>query len=132
MPWNNLKGASAVLQRRQRLMKAKLRAGLLLCLIIATAFCVYGAYGSMRRSSRNVVPEEVYAQFKDSEGKAEFYLRSCNGYVAVYPVGRARSPMTVTDIETAQLRGTDRALLDNGIPVLDRAALLYLLEDLGS
>lgn len=113
-------------------MKTKIRAGLLVCLIIAAAFSVYGAYGSIRRSSPNAVPDEVYAQFKGSEGSAEYYLRSCNGYVAVYSVGRSRSPMTMTDIETAQLRGMDRALLDNGIPVLDRAALLYLLEDLGS
>ena len=113
-------------------MNYKLRAGLLTCLLIAAALSLYGAYNSIRRSSAFAVPEEVYAQFRASEGSAEYYLRACNGYVAVYSVDRSRTPMRVTDIETAELRGMDRALLETGIPVSDRAALLFLLEDLGS
>ncbi len=113
-------------------MKTKIRAGLLICLVIAAVFSAYGAYGSIHRGSAGAVPQELYAKFKSSEGSAEYYLRSLNGYVAVYSVGRTRSPMAVTDIETKLLRGADRALLEGGIPVLDQADLLYLLEDLGS
>lgn len=113
-------------------MGMKIRIGLLVCLMVAAAAAGVGAYRSINRGSALAVPEEVYARFKADEAGAEYYLRSCGGYVAVYSGVRERSPVTVTDIEIAQLRGADKALLDTGIPVTDGRALLYLLEDLGS
>lgn len=122
----------AAKRRQWSKMGLKIRVGLLICLVAAAAMTGYSAYSSIRHSASYAVPEEVYAQFKGCESNAEFYLRSCNGYVAVYSGGRERSPMTITDIEIADLRGADKALLANGIPVSDRMTLLYLLEDLGS
>ena len=127
-----LKGVAGKKGRRQGLMGIKIKMGLLICLAATAVLTLQGAYRSMRLSSSATVPEELYARFSSGERAAEYYLRACDGYVAVYADGRARSPVTVTDIETSQLRRTDRALLDNGIPVTDRRELLFLLEDLGS
>ena len=79
-----------------------------------------------------VVPEEVYASFAGREDSAEFFLRPCDGFVAVYDGRREKTPVSVTDIELANLRGADRALVQKGIPVENRRELLRLLEDLGS
>ena len=106
--------------------------GLLVCLMAAAVLTVCGAYRSIRRAPAAAVPEEIYARFRGGERSAEYYLRACDGYVAVYSGGRARSPVAVTNIETGELRRTDRALLETGIPVTDRTELLFLLEDLGS
>lgn len=113
-------------------MSLKLRAGLLLCLVVAAGLAVCGAYSSIHRRSSSAVPEEVYAQLRESEAEAEFFLRSDGSHVAVYSGGRVRSPLLVTAIEISTLRAADRAMLESGIPAADTAALLALLEDLGS
>lgn len=113
-------------------MTLRLRVWLLSVLVLAAAVSGYSALRSIRRGIDSAFPEEVYAQFTVGGNDAEFYLRSRDGYVAVYSGSRGRSPVTVTDIEVAGLRGTDRAMLESGIPVADRQTLLYLLEDLGS
>lgn len=112
-------------------MGLKLRIALLTCLVLAAAVTSVEAYKSIVPSAA-VIPEEVYARFEGGEANAKYFLRSCDGYVAVYADRREKQPMTVTDIEVSSLRRTDRALIQKGIPVADTTELLYLLEDLGS
>lgn len=59
-------------------------------------------------------------------------LGAWQGSVAVFDRGDPSAPLSVTDIELSSLRATDRALIERGYPVTDRAALQILLEDLGS
>ena len=110
----------------------KIRAALLLCLMSAAALSLCGAYRSLNRSGVPTLPEEVAARFVGLEDGAAYFLRDSGGYVAVYAKGRSREPLSVTAIETAGLRRTDRLLLSEGIPVSDSGELLLLLEDLGS
>lgn len=113
-------------------MKRKLRLGLLIFLAVGAIFAGAEAYRSLRPVVSDTVPQEVYARFEANAGDAEYYLGSCEGYVAVYRERRDKAPMTVTTIEVSELRLADRAMIEKGIPVLDREELLYLLEDLGS
>ena len=110
----------------------KLKLTLLLCLMSAAALCVGGAWRSLNRGGADALPEEVAARFVGRDSSAAYFLRDEDGYVAIYAGRRERSPLLVTRIETAALRGTDRLLLQKGIPVTDSGELLLLLEDLGS
>ena len=74
------------------------------------------------------VPEEMLAENPD----AEYYLRDCDGLVAVFRGEKAALPIEVTDIETGTLSAVDRELLRRGIPVASRYELLCLLEDFSS
>lgn len=112
-------------------MGIRIKAALLLCLLSAAAYSVFGAYESMHRNSSAAVTAELSSRFADPKS-AEYFLRDSGGYVAVYDGRLARTPVTVTAIETSALRDADRELLARGIPVPDGAELLQLLEDLGS
>ena len=112
-------------------MRTKVKAAILLCLVSAAAYSVCGAYKSMQRASALSLPEELSARLEAKSG-AEYFLRESDGFVAVFESRKGRSPLSVTGIETAQLRRTDRQLLSRGIPVMNLAELLELLEDLGS
>ena len=112
-------------------MGIRIKAAILLCLLSAAAYSVFGAYESMQRSSSKAMSAELSAGFADPI-KAEYFLRDSGGYVAVYEGRLSRTPVSVTAIETQLLRDTDRELLAMGIPVPDGAELLQLLEDLGS
>ena len=114
------------------MMKLKIRAALLLCLLSAAAFSVCGAYKSLHFRQAYALPEDIAAQFSGKEENAEYYLRESDGFVAVFSGSRERTPLSVTHIETSGLRDADRALLIRGIPVSGTAELLMLLEDLGS
>ena len=112
-------------------MAIKVKAAILLCLVSTAAYSVCGAYKSMQRSSSFSLPEELSARLEAQNG-AEFFLRESEGFVAVFESKKGRTPLSVTAIETSQLRNTDRQLLRRGIPVMNTAELLSLLEDLGS
>ena len=112
-------------------MGLKLRGAWLTCVTATAAYTGVKAYRSIGPAVEEV-PEEVYASFEGREDSAEFFLRPCDGFVAVYEGRREKTPVSVTDIELANLRGTDRALVQKGIPVENRRELLRLLEDLGS
>ena len=112
-------------------MAIKVKAAILLCLVSAAAYSVCGAYKSMQRAQAFTLPEELSAQLEAKSG-AEFFLRESEGYVAIFESKKGRTPLSVTAIETARLRSTDRLLLSRGIPVMNSAELLILLEDLGS
>ena len=113
-------------------MKMKLRAALLSVLMLAAVYTAKEAYASLQPSRTDWPPEEMFAALFGGEGEAEFYLKACDGFVAVYSGTRERSPQRITAIETSGLRGTDRLMLERGIPVSDKETLLALLEDLGS
>ena len=112
-------------------MGIRIKAAILLCLMSAAAYSVFGAYESIHRRSSSALPTELSARFADPM-EAEYFLRDSDGYVAVYEGRLSRTPVSVTSIETSVLRDTDRRLLASGIPVPNVAELLLLLEDLGS
>ncbi|MBS1418987.1 MAG: hypothetical protein KHY12_00905 [Firmicutes bacterium] len=113
-------------------MRLKLKAALLLCLVSAAAYTGSRAYMSLRPVRKDQLPKEIYARFAAREDSAQFYLRGSGDYVAVFETKRGRSPLSVTAIELGCLRGADRAMLEEGIPVSSQRELLQLLEDLGS
>lgn len=123
--------AAAAAERRYR-MRMKLKAALLMCLAAAAVYMGGEAYRSLRPSEKSRFPQEIYARYLAMADSAQYYLRSQEGYVAVYRKERDKTPLAVTDIELAALREGDRAMLQEGIPVVDRRELLQLLEDLGS
>ena len=112
-------------------MATRIKAAVLLCLMSAAAYSVFGAYESMHRGTADLIPEELSARFPDPID-AQYILRDSGGYVAVFEGRLSRTPLSVTGIETELLRDADRELLARGIPVPDSAELLQLLEDLGS
>ena len=59
-------------------------------------------------------------------------LGAWQGSVAVFDGSDPETPRSVTDIELASLRATDRALIERGYPVKSEEELQALLEDLGS
>lgn len=113
-------------------MGLKLRIVLLMCLTAAAVYMGGEAYRSLQPVSRSQIPQEVYARYLAGADMARFYLRGSEGYVAIYEKERDKTPLAVTDIELQCLRSADRAMIESGIPVLDRQELLQLLEDLGS
>lgn len=113
-------------------MKMRIRAALLVLLAMTAAFTAAEAYSSLQPTENDWPPEEMFTALFGPAEEAEYYLKSCDGFVAVYNGVRARSPESVTAIETSGLRGTDKAMLERGIPVVDKETLLVLLEDLGS
>ena len=113
-------------------MSLRFRVSLIACLLLAAGISVYGTYSSIVRTASGALPEELYARLADSAQEAEYFLRPCGKYVGVYSGKRTKQPLSVTAIELSALRTADRALVEKGIPVTDRQALLYLLEDLGS
>ena len=110
----------------------RLRIALLMCLAAAAAWSAVEAYESLKPPKIYEVPEAVYAEYTTGEENAQYQLKACDGYVAVYSDSRGRSPMSVTAIEVSGLRHTDKLMIERGIPVADRTELLELLEDLGS
>lgn len=113
-------------------MKLRIRAALLMLLAVTAVYTALEAYSSLQPVRADLMPEEMLTALFGTGEDARYYLRSCDGFVAVYSNARSRTPESVTAIETSGLRGTDRAMLDRGIPVTDRETLLALLEDLGS
>jgi len=94
-----------------------------LTLAVLMALSLLSAVAALRVSCSE--PEPI------AQEAAEFYLRDCEGYIAVYR-GVSATPAEVTEIETATLNDTDAKLILEGIPVMSRNELLLLLEDLGS
>ncbi len=111
-------------------MNFRLRAGVLAVLGAAAVYASLGAVKSLRPTARDVLPTEIYARYAMREENAQFFLKNCDGFVAVYKGAKGRTPESVTAIEIASLRSADRAMLNKGIPVSTRQELLELLEDL--
>lgn len=113
-------------------MKLRLRMGLLMVLAAAAAYTGAEAYRTLQPPSRDELPMQIYAGFMDRADNAQFFIRNCEGYVAVYRDAKYKTEPELTAIETAELRSADRAMLEKGIPVSGKSELLELLEDLGS
>lgn len=113
-------------------MRLKMKMTALALIATLAVYTALGAARSLRPAVHDSVPTEIYARFSAREESAEYFLKDCDGFVAVYEAAKSRAPETVTAIETASLRGADRAMIEKGIPVSDRQELLELLEDLGS
>ena len=112
-------------------MGLRTRIALLLCLAAAAAY-TGGAALKRLEPAQTELPEEIYAAYAANEKQAEYFLKTREGYVAVYTGKRASELSDVTQIEVDGLRTADRAMLEKGIPVVSRTELLTLLEDLGS
>ena len=65
-----------------------------------------------------------------SEGS--FVLGEVDGNVAVFAGGDMETPISVTNIELAQLREADRDMISAGLIADSETELMQLLEDLGS
>ena len=113
-------------------MKRRARVFLLLCLMALAAHLAQGAYLSIRPGDEAVLPDELYSSLLSASVQAQYLLRSCGGYIAVYPNRRGASPERITRIELSTLREADRAMLRRGIPAADFQSMLQFLEDLGS
>lgn len=61
-----------------------------------------------------------------------FVIREHGGRIAVFDVNAPEVPLTVTNINVASLRDSDRWLLSDGIRLSDETQVAQLLEDLGS
>ena len=105
----------------------------LLCLMLSGALYT-GAQAIAKVNSlrKNSLPEEIYSVYESRSPAAEYYVKSADGYVTVYRDRKFEEALRVTEIESGSLREADKAMLEKGIPVRDRAELLQLLEDLGS
>ena len=66
------------------------------------------------------------------ERELRYVLGESGGNIAVYSSADPDEPVTVTNIELAQLREADRAEIRAGLIVGTESELLQLLEDLGS
>ena len=66
------------------------------------------------------------------EREARFMLGESDGNIAVYSSAAPDEPVTVTNIEMAQLREADRAEIRAGLIIGTESELLQVLEDLGS
>ena len=66
----------------------------------------------------------------DAARAAGYVLGEADGAVAVFAGGDLKTPLEVTDIETASLRSADRALIAAGVHAASREEVLQLLEDL--
>ena len=112
-------------------MGLRTRIALLLCLAAAA---IYTGGEALKRlePAQTELPEEIYSAYAANEKQAEYFLKTREGYVAVYTGKRASELSDVTQIEVDGLRTADKAMLEKGIPVVSRTELLTLLEDLGS
>ena len=113
-------------------MKRRGRVFLLLCLAALAAHLAQSAYLSIRPGDEAGLPGEIYGSLLSVSEDAQYLLRSCGGYVAVYPNRRGARPTQITRIELSTLREADRAMLRRGIPAADFQSMLQFLEDLGS
>ena len=66
------------------------------------------------------------------ERDLRYVLGESGGNITVYSSADPDEPVTVTNIELAQLREADRAEIRAGLIVGTESELLQLLEDLGS
>lgn len=112
------------------MMGIKLRAVLLALVGLLAGLSVHAAAATVSRTE-DALPKEIWAEYHAKGARAAYVVKAQDGLVAVYRSG-ARSAEKLTDIETAVLRRSDRAMLERGIPAENIGEVLQLLEDLGS
>ncbi len=104
-----------------------------LCVLCVTAVAMsVGAVKSIAAPEAASTPPAGVSNASVEDKNAEFYLRDCSGYVAVFRGADSKTPIKVTDIETETLNTVDRSKLAQGIPAENKNELLMLLEDFSS
>ena len=110
-------------------MKNLIRPSLLAVLVgIAIYMSATAVKGIAAPQESVYIPDELVYESID----AEYYLRDCDGLVAVFRGKSSSRPIETTDIETEALSDVDRELLKRGIPAQNKYELLCLLEDFSS
>lgn len=102
-------------------------------MVAATAMAFTAVKSIAAHDENNTVPTVIDNASVDKDNTdAEYYLRDCSGYIAVFKGARSNTPIEITEIETETLNNVDRQLLKDGIPAVDKNELLMLLEDFSS
>ena len=113
-------------------MKIQMKIAVLAVLCVAAVVMTVGAVKSIAAPEKENIPPEIISNASAENKNAEYYLRDCSGYVAVFKGANPSTPIEITDIETETLNNVDRKLLKQGIPAENKSELLMLLEDFSS
>ena len=110
-------------------MKYRIRGAALTALGILAVYLGVWAVNDVRRPQNK---PDYYMEAAAIPDGTEYILRDFEGRIGIFAPGSMKKPRDLTEIETKQLRESDRKMLQQGIPVSSRDELLGLLEDLGS
>lgn len=113
-------------------MNNTIRIAVLAGLCVTAVVMTVGAVRSIAAPEAASTTPAVVSNASVEDKNAEFYLRDCSGYVAVFKGADSKTPIKVTDIETETLNTVDRSKLAQGIPAENKNELLMLLEDFSS
>jgi hypothetical protein len=101
--------------------------------IFAAALVVTLAAGGAGQAGQPAEPAIAVSEpAEEKQEELRFIVREQGGTVCVFREGFDVQPAIVTEISVEDLPAADRALLEAGMEVAGREALLRLLEDLGS
>ena len=113
-------------------MKIQMKIAVLAVLCVTAVVMTVGAVRSIAAPEKENNPPEIISNAAAENKNAEYYLRDCSGYVAVFKGANSSTPIEITEIETETLNNVDRKLLKQGIPAENKSELLMLLEDFSS
>lgn len=113
-------------------MKIQMKIVVLALLCATAAAMTVGAVGSIAAPNAVSTPPTEISSASAVNKNAEYYLRDCSGYVAVFRGFDSKTPIEITQIETETLNNVDRGKLKQGIPAENKNELLMLLEDFSS
>ena len=113
-------------------MKFKIKIAVLCVLCVTAVAMTVGAVKTIAAPDAVSTPPVAVSNASVDDKNAEYYLRDCSGYVAVFKGADSKTPIKVTDIETETLNTVDRGPLQQGIPAENKNELLMLLEDFSS
>lgn len=113
-------------------MKIQMKIAVLAVLCVTAVVMTVGAVKSIAAPEKENIPPEIISNASAENKNAEYYLRDCSGYVAVFKGTNSSTPIEITEIETETLNNVDRKLLKQGIPAENKSELLMLLEDFSS
>ena len=113
-------------------MKIQMKIAVLAVLCVTAVVMTVGAVKSIAAPEKENIPPEIISNASAENKNAEYYLRDCSGYVAVFKGTNSSTPIEITEIETETLNDVDRKLLKQGIPAENKSELLMLLEDFSS
>lgn len=113
-------------------MNFKIKIAVLCVLCVTAVAMTVGAVKTIAAPDAVSTPPVAVSNASVDDKNAEYYLRDCSGYVAVFKGADSKTPIKVTDIETETLNTVDRGLLQQGIPAENKNELLSLLEDFSS
>ncbi len=113
-------------------MKIQMKIAVLAVFCVTAVVMTVGAVKSIVAPEKENIPPEIISNASAENKNAEYYLRDCSGYVAVFKGANSSTPIEITEIETETLNNVDRKLLKQGIPAENKSELLMLLEDFSS